>query len=551
MHWRNFACAPPFWKQHGSRNTEPKIRSTFDNPDFYYGSPDPSRTDWIDRYSLPAEINGEEPYNLKRISDTQLELEFYWQPYPTSRAISSIYTNLPDSNVAEIREVHLISGKNLSSSNEGDWLISEVILSTQWRLPNNDATRKSYQIASYQSDTAVTADSFYNQEDKTFFAKNDLISGASGNDYILGYTGNDTLFGNNGNDFLTGGLGNDLLNGDVGTDTAIFNIASTSVTKLVQNPLFSGYIIESPEGIDNLLSIEFLKFTDLEISIEMVAQQFVTPPARFSSPLSDVQSVGVTLDGMNLVVKVNGSISSVLLGEDLAFTDGTVSTEELMINTDRVPVFQSSANSSGYTLPDVFTGPTSLNLQYQLIETADNAVVIGSTTNDFIKVSSTNSIGKAVDGGGGSDVIDGGVGSTFVSGGTNHTASTFFLDGRAPGTSWSTITDFQIGSDKATIWGWKQGVSRVSTAFSDFNSGGAEGFQGLTLHFENLLPDNAAFGQTNSNLNSITLTGLRLEDFGASSLTELNTQIINKTSSFFQTGVVSDEFGDHGYLLLS
>jgi Ca2+-binding RTX toxin-like protein len=529
----------------------PKSDPLFNNPDFYYGDVDPSRTDWIDRYSLPAVINGEEPFTLKQISDTQMELEFYWQPYRTSQTISSIYAALPNADIAQIREVHLITGKNLLSKNEGDWLISAVTLSTQWRLPNDDATLKSYHIASYQSDTAVTTDRFYDQEDKVFFSGNDFISGASGNDYILGYAGNDTLLGNKGNDFLTGGLGNDLLSGGEGTDTAIFNIASTSVTKLVQNPLYSGYIIESPEGIDNLLSIESLRFTDIEISPETAVQQFVTPPVLFSNPISNVQSVGVTLDGMNLIVKVNGLISSVLLGEDLAFTDGTVSTEELMINTDRAPVFQSSGTSSGYTLPDVFIGPPSLNLQYQLIDSSYNAVVIGSTTNDFIKLSSTNSSGKAVDGGGGSDVIDGGVGSTFVSGGTNHTASTFFLDGRAPGTSWSTITDFQLGSDKATIWGWKQGVSRVSTKFSDFNSGGAEGFEGLTLHFENLLPDDAAPGQTNSNLNSITLTGLTLEDFGASSLTELNTQIANKTSNYFQTGVVSDQFGDHGYLFLS
>jgi hypothetical protein len=143
-------------------------------------------------------------------------------------------------------------------------------------------------------------------------------------------------------------------------------------------------------------------------------------------------------------------------------------------------------------------------------------------------------------------VIDGGVGSTFVSGGGG--SNTFFLDGRATGISWSTITDFQLDQDRATIWGWKQGVSRVA-AFEA--NGGAAGFSGLTLHFENLLPDNAASGATNANFNSITLTGKTLQDFGASSLTELNQQIASGSNSHFLVGQTSDAYGEHGYLFIS
>ena len=69
----------------------------------------------------------------------------------------------------------------------------------------------------------------------------------------------------------------------------------------------------------------------------------------------------------------------------------------------------------------------------------------------------------------GADVIDGGTGSTFISGGGRVDADTFFLDGRGAGVSWSTITDFEQGLDRATIWGWKAGVSRVSSAFADLN----------------------------------------------------------------------------------
>jgi serralysin len=100
-------------------------------------------------------------------------------------------------------------------------------------------------------------------------------------------------------------------------------------------------------------------------------------------------------------------------------------------------------------LPDRFTGPAELGLKYQLIDNTLNAVVTGSRDNDFIKMLNGASYGKAVNGGLGNDVIDGGVGSTFISGGGG--SNIFFLDGRASGVSWSTITDFSVGIDKATV----------------------------------------------------------------------------------------------------
>lgn len=268
--------------------------------------------------------------------------------------------------------------------------------------------------------------------------------------------------------------------------------------------------------------------------------------ATYTAPVLAIDSIGLSPDGQFLLIKVDGVTQSVPIGSSLSFNGSTVTTSDLTSSIAVQPVFRSSGGSSGYALPEVFTGPASLNLHYQLIETADNAVVIGGATNDFIKVASTNSIGKAVDAGAGDDVIDGGVGSAFVTGGSG--SDTIFLDGRAPGVSWSTVTDFMFGQDKATIWGWKQGVSNV--AFLD-EQGGASGYQGLTLHFENLLPDGAAPGQTNSNFNSITLSGLTLADFGATSLVELNAQISAGTNSHFIVGQTVDAFGEHGYLFLS
>jgi len=248
-----------------------------------------------------------------------------------------------------------------------------------------------------------------------------------------------------------------------------------------------------------------------------------------------------------LYIKVDGNLST-CKSYDFAFFNGTFSSGDGIYAhaSSIVPLFASSGGINGYTLPDLYAGPASLGLTYQLIDNTQNAVVTGASSNDFIKVSDANSVGKAVNGGGGSDVIDGGVGSTFVTGGENH-SDTFFLDGRAPGVSWSTITDFKAGVDKATIWGFVKGVSSIDTSFTNYNNEGAAGYQGLTLHFKNLLPDGQTAG-SNPNLNSITFSGHTLAELGASSLADLNNQINNGTNAHILVGSTQDSLGTHSYL---
>ena len=248
-----------------------------------------------------------------------------------------------------------------------------------------------------------------------------------------------------------------------------------------------------------------------------------------------------------LYIKAGGILSS-STNYGLVFFNGAFSTGDGIYASASsiVPFFHSSGGINGLTLPDLFTGPSSLGLTYQLIDSTQNAVVTGASSNDFIKVSDSNSVGKAVNGGGGNDVIDGGVGSTFVTGGDNHN-TTFFLDGRAPGTSWSTITDFKSGVDKATIWGFVKGVSSVDTSFTNYDHEGATGYQGLTLHFKNLLPDGQTSG-SNANLNSITFTGHTLAEVGATSLADLNNQINNGTNAHILVGATQDSSGTHSYL---
>jgi hypothetical protein len=263
-------------------------------------------------------------------------------------------------------------------------------------------------------------------------------------------------------------------------------------------------------------------------------------------PIERIESIGFTPDGKSLVIRINGQSMTVVKEAQLTFSDQESSVQSIAESMEATPVFASAIGGiTEYVLPEKFTGPASLGLDYQLIDDTQDAVVTGSSANDFIKLSSTTSKGKAIDAGDGDDVVDGGVGSTFVTGGGG--SNTFFLDGRAEGVSWSTITDFKLGGDKATIWGWQASVSKVAQIDEQ---GGAAGFKGVTLHFENLLPSDAADGQTNIDLNSITFTGKTLADFGASSVEQLNIQIEAGTNSVFMTGVSEDQFGAHGYLYL-
>jgi Ca2+-binding RTX toxin-like protein len=258
---------------------------------------------------------------------------------------------------------------------------------------------------------------------------------------------------------------------------------------------------------------------------------------------TSITRVGLSADGKTVVFKgIDGSDTLTNI-QDLVFGSDSISLADFLKTVTVTQLFDSLGNaSSTYVMPEVYKGP--LDLDYQLIDESANAVIVGSDSNDFIKVAGSGN--KAVNSGAGNDVIDGSTGSSFLSSGAGN--DTVFLDGRMAGTSWSTLTDFQQGQDHATIFGWVNGVSKVA-AFS--NTDGASGFTGLTLHIQNLLPDGSAAGTTNPALNSLTLTGHTLAEFGASSLADLNSQIASGTNTHFLTGQVTDSFGAHGYLYIS
>lgn len=237
----------------------------------------------------------------------------------------------------------------------------------------------------------------------------------------------------NGNDIIYGNDSNNVINGGAGYDTFISNISRSQVTEIIEQS-DNRTIIVSTHDTDTLISIEEITFSD----------------------------------------------------------NSTVSTEIL----NRTPSYQiTSSNDSGLrkTLADSYTGPVTF-LEYQLLGSSDNEVILGADTNDFINLLGGT---DAADGKAGRDVIDGGTGSNFLIGGSGD--DTFFIDGRGGQITWSTIVDFTQG-DSVNIWGWENHQSQIVDQTND----GAQGYQGITLHID--------LNGDGSIDTSITFTGLSAQE---------------------------------------
>ena len=118
-----------------------------------------------------------------------------------------------------------------------------------------------------------------------------------------------------------------------------------------------------------------------------------------------------------------------------------------------------------------YEGPVP-TLKWTFMGDGRNEIIGGSADNDFINLLGGN---DAANGGAGDDVLDGGSGSNWLIGGAGN--DTFFVDGRNPETTWSTIVDLEKG-EWATLWGFKPGTSTLTWE----EMGGADGHKGATAH---------------------------------------------------------------------
>ncbi|MGG5821382.1 calcium-binding protein [Falsiroseomonas sp. HW251] len=242
----------------------------------------------------------------------------------------------------------------------------------------------------------------------------DVLRGGAGNDLLRGGGGGDVLKGDAGADTLDGGAGSNVLIGGDGTDLAV--LAGTASEATVSG-VGNWTLVSHPGGVDALSGIETVRFG--------------------AGPVMTVPAMGGAVGGLA------PTFARTDLGNGLADTPA----------------------AAGYA------GPVDY-LVLTFIGSAGGEAVHGTGFADFI-----NTMGgdDAVDAGAGSDVLDGGTGSNFLTGGADR--DVFFLDGRGGSTTWSTITDWEVG-EQLSVWGWRPGVSRAEWAAD----AGAAGYRGLTMH---------------------------------------------------------------------
>jgi VCBS repeat-containing protein len=135
----------------------------------------------------------------------------------------------------------------------------------------------------------------------------------------IGGSGNDVLIGNVADNQLTGHAGNDRLDGGLGNDTAVYS-GNAADFQWVQNAdgtwTISDLRAGTADGVDTLVSIEFLKFLD---SVVQIGTTQVTSINHAPVVTSGLQTASLT-EWADLSTNEKNNVSHVASGA-ITFTD--------------------------------------------------------------------------------------------------------------------------------------------------------------------------------------------------------------------------------------
>ncbi|CAN5155351.1 hypothetical protein BH10PSE4_BH10PSE4_07280 [soil metagenome] len=226
------------------------------------------------------------------------------------------------------------------------------------------------------------------------------ITGGAGADVLRGGIGADVLNGGLGVDQLTGGGGADTLDGGAGTDTAFYSGARARYTVL---PDGTGgfYITDSQsggDGVDHLISIETLQFTDGAVSPLIIAQGATLTGTDAADSIVGGNGADTLDGGLGADTLVGGG------GDDVYVIDnaGDVVVEAAGGGLDTV---RSTVSLSLAALPDI-----------------ESVTLLGAAN----LTATGNAVGNVLTGNDGSNTLDGGAGADTLIGGKGN--DTYIVD---------------------------------------------------------------------------------------------------------------------------
>ena len=158
----------------------------------------------------------------------------------------------------------------------------------------------------------------------------DNLHGNDVNNVINGGAGNDQITGGGGGDQITGGGGNDNIDGGIGIDIAIFSGASKGykISTEATSVLVTGDAIT--DGIDTLLNIERIRFSDKSIAIDLNGNAGISAKV-IGAVLGKTQVQNLTYVGLGLSYLDKGMSYSDLSA--LALTAVGATTNDAVVST--------------------------------------------------------------------------------------------------------------------------------------------------------------------------------------------------------------------------
>ena len=115
------------------------------------------------------------------------------------------------------------------------------------------------------------------------------VSGGGGDDNLAGGLANDNLSGFAGNDILYGAAGNDYINGGDGLDDAA--VFAGNLSQYTVQDLGSRVIVSGPDGVDTVVNVEHLQFSNGIVHLRDGSGLFDT--AFYDNRYADVFQAGV------------------------------------------------------------------------------------------------------------------------------------------------------------------------------------------------------------------------------------------------------------------